>query len=72
MIQHADKALFGSEDLSFCLETILGTFLFSYCENKEKRAAKNVYNPHFRIDEDALGVRIKTHIVFVNHRLNFE
>ena len=65
-----DKALFGSEDFSSYQEKIPGTFLFIGCGNKEKGATWNVHNPHFRIDEDALAVGIKTHIALVSQLLN--
>lgn len=71
-LQLADKALFGSEDFSSYQEKIPGTFLFIGCGNKEKGATWNVHNPHFRIDEDALAVGIKTHIALVGQLLNDE
>ncbi|BBQ85128.1 TPA: amidohydrolase [Kluyvera ascorbata] len=71
-LQLADKALFGSEDFSSYQEKIPGTFLFIGCGNKEKGATWNVHNPHFRIDEDALAVGIKTHIALVSQLLNDE
>lgn len=67
-----EKALFGSEDFSSYQEKIPGTFLFIGCGNKEKGATWNVHNPHFRIDEDALAVGIKTHIALVSQLLNLE
>ncbi|WP_438443004.1 amidohydrolase [Kluyvera georgiana] len=67
-----EKALFGSEDFSSYQEKIPGTFLFIGCGNKEKGATWNVHNPHFRIDEDALAVGIKTHIALVSQLLNEE
>lgn len=67
-----EKALFGSEDFSSYQEKIPGTFLFIGCGNKEKGATWNVHNPHFRIDEDALAVGIKTHIALVSQLLNIE
>lgn len=67
-----DRALFGSEDFSSYQEKVPGTFLFIGCGNKEKGAIWNVHNPHFRIDEDALAIGIKTHIALVSPLLNDE
>ncbi|WP_407283712.1 amidohydrolase [Raoultella planticola] len=67
-----DRALFGSEDFSSYQEKVPGTFLFIGCGNKEKGAVWNVHNPHFRIDEDALAIGIKTHIALVSPLLNDE
>ncbi|MEX3019167.1 amidohydrolase [Kluyvera sp. STS39-E] len=67
-----EKALFGSEDFSSYQEKIPGTFLFVGCGNKDKGATWNVHNPHFRIDEDALAVGIKTHVALVSPLLNLE
>lgn len=67
-----DRPLFGSEDFSSYQEKVPGTFLFIGCGNKEKGAVWNVHNPHFRIDEDALAVGIKTHIALVSPLLNDE
>lgn len=71
-LQLQDKALFGSEDFSSYQEKIPGTFLFIGCGNAQKGATWNVHNPHFRIDEDALAVGIKTHIALVSELLNEE
>ena len=71
-LQLQDKALFGSEDFSSYQEKIPGTFLFIGCGNPQKGATWNVHNPHFRIDEDALAVGIKTHIALVSELLNEE
>lgn len=65
-LQLADRALFGSEDFSSYQEKIPGTFLFIGCGNEEKGAVWNVHNPHFRIDEAALAVGVKTHIALVS------
>ncbi|QZY37795.1 amidohydrolase [Enterobacter cancerogenus] len=65
-LQLADRALFGSEDFSSYQEKIPGTFLFIGCGNEETGAVWNVHNPHFRIDEAALAVGVKTHIALVS------
>ena len=65
-LQLADRALFGSEDFSSYQEKVPGTFLFIGCGNEEKGAAWNVHNPHFRIDEAALAVGVKTHVALVS------
>ncbi|HDC4392333.1 TPA: amidohydrolase [Enterobacter cloacae] len=65
-LQLADRALFGSEDFSSYQEKVPGTFLFIGCGNEEKGAVWNVHNPHFRIDEAALAVGVKTHVALVS------
>lgn len=65
-LQLADRALFGSEDFSSYQEKAPGTFLFIGCGNEEKGAVWNVHNPHFRIDEAALAVGVKTHVALVS------
>lgn len=65
-LQLADRALFGSEDFSSYQEKVPGTFLFIGCGNDEKGAVWNVHNPHFRIDEAALAVGVKTHVALVS------
>ena len=65
-LQLADRALFGSGDFSSYQEKVPGTFLFIGCGNEEKGAVWNVHNPHFRIDEAALAVGVKTHVALVS------
>lgn len=65
-LQLVDRPLFGSEDFSSYQEKVPGTFLFIGCGNPEKGAVWNVHNPHFCIDEEALGVGVKTHLALVS------
>ena len=65
----ADAPLFGSEDFSSYQQKVPGTFLFIGCGNKEKGTEWGLHNPHFRIDEDALAVGVKTHIALVSSLL---
>jgi len=62
----SSHSLVSSEDFSSYQEKIPGTFLFIGCGNEETGAVWNVHNPHFRIDEAALAVGVKTHIALVS------
>lgn len=62
----ADAPLFGSEDFSSYQQKVPGSFLFIGCGNKEKGTEWGLHNPHFRIDEDALAVGVKTHVALAS------
>jgi len=48
------KPLMGSEDFSYYLEKVPGTFLFLGTRNEEKGIVHPHHNPKFDVDEDAL------------------
>jgi len=50
------KALMGSEDFSYYLQKIPGTFVFLGVENKEKGIIYPQHHPKFDIDEDILPI----------------
>jgi len=50
------KPLMGSEDFSFYLQKIPGTFAFLGVENKEKGIIYPQHHPKYNIDEDILPI----------------
>jgi metal-dependent amidase/aminoacylase/carboxypeptidase family protein len=55
------KPLMGSEDFSFYLQKIPGTFVFLGVENKEKGIIYPQHHPKFDIDEDILPTGTALH-----------
>jgi metal-dependent amidase/aminoacylase/carboxypeptidase family protein len=55
------KPLMGSEDFSFYLQKIPGTFVFLGMENKEKGMIYPEHHPKFDIDEDILPTGTALH-----------
>jgi len=56
------KPLMGSEDFSFYLEKVPGTFAFPGVENKEKGIIYPHHHPKFNIDEDILPLGTPLHV----------
>jgi amidohydrolase len=56
------KPLMGSEDFSFYLQKIPGTFVFLGVENKEKGIIFPQHHPKFDIDEDILPIGTTLHV----------
>ena len=56
------KPLMGSEDFSFYLQKIPGTFVFLGVENKEKGIIYPQHHPKFDIDEDILPTGTALHV----------
>jgi len=56
------KPLMGSEDFSFYLEKVPGTFAFLGVENKEKAIIYPHHHPKFNIDEDILPLGTALHV----------
>jgi amidohydrolase len=56
------KPLMGSEDFSFYLQQIPGTFVFLGVENKEKGIIYPQHHPKFDIDEDILPTGTAFHV----------
>jgi len=55
------KPLMGSEDFSYYLHRIPGTFVFLGAENKEKGIIYPLHHPRYDIDEDILPVGAALH-----------
>ena len=56
------KPLMGSEDFSFYLQKVPGTFAFLGIENKEKGIIYPHHHPKFNIDEDILPLGTALHV----------
>jgi len=56
------KPLMGSEDFSFYLQKVPGTFAFLGVENKEKGIIYPHHHPKFDIDEDILPLGTALHV----------
>jgi amidohydrolase len=56
------KPLMGSEDFSFYLQKIPGTFAFLGVENKEKGIIYPQHHPKYEIDEDILPIGTTFHV----------
>jgi amidohydrolase len=56
------KPLMGSEDFSFYLQKVPGTFVFLGVENKEKGILYPQHHPKFNIDEDILPLGTALHV----------
>jgi metal-dependent amidase/aminoacylase/carboxypeptidase family protein len=56
------RPLMGSEDFSFYLEKVPGTFVFLGVENKEKGIIYPHHHPKFNIDEDILPLGTALHV----------
>jgi amidohydrolase len=56
------KPLMGSEDFSYYLQKIPGTFVFLGVENKEKGIIYPQHHPRYDIDEDILPVGAALHV----------
>jgi amidohydrolase len=56
------KPLMGSEDFSFYLQKIPGTFAFLGVENKEKGIIYPQHHPKYEIDEDILPIGTTLHV----------
>jgi len=56
------KPLMGSEDFSFYLQKVPGTFAFLGVENKEKGIIYPHHHPKFNIDEDILPLGTALHV----------
>jgi amidohydrolase len=56
------KPLMGSEDFSFYLQEIPGTFAFLGVENKEKGIIYPQHHPKYNIDEDILPIGTALHV----------
>jgi len=56
------RPLMGSEDFSFYLQKVPGTFTFLGVENKEKEIIYPHHHPKFNIDEDILPVGTALHV----------
>jgi len=56
------KPLMGSEDFSFYLQKVPGTFAFLGVENKEKGIIYPHHHPKFDIDEDILPIGAALHV----------
>jgi metal-dependent amidase/aminoacylase/carboxypeptidase family protein len=56
------KPLMGSEDFSFYLQKVPGTFAFLGVENKEKGITYPHHHPKFDIDEDILPLGTALHV----------
>ena len=56
------KPLMGSEDFSYYLQKIPGTFVFLGVENKEKGIIYPQHHPRFDIDEDILPIGTALHV----------
>ena len=56
------KPLMGSEDFSFYLQKIPGTFAFLGVENKDKGIIYPHHHPKFNIDEDILPIGTALHV----------
>jgi amidohydrolase len=56
------KPLMGSEDFSFYLQKIPGTFVFLGVENKGKGILYPQHHPKFDIDEDILPIGTTLHV----------
>jgi len=50
------KAMMGSEDFSYFLQKIPGTFVFLGVENKEKGITYPQHHPKYNLDEDVLPI----------------
>ena len=55
------KPLMGSEDFSYYLQKIPGTFVFLGAENKEKGIIYPQHHPRYDIDEDILPIGAALH-----------
>ncbi len=66
------KPLMGSEDFSYYLQRIPGTFVFLGMENREKRIAYPQHHPKFEIDEDILSIGTALHCAVTLEYLNGE
>jgi amidohydrolase len=56
------KPLMGSEDFSYYLQKIPGTFVFLGVENKEKGIIYSQHHPKYDIDEDVLPIGTAIHV----------
>jgi amidohydrolase len=56
------KPLMGSEDFSFYLQKIPGTFAFLGVENREKGIIYPQHHPKYNIDEDILPIGTTLHV----------
>jgi amidohydrolase len=56
------RPLMGSEDFSFYLQKVPGTFAFLGVENKEKGIIYPHHHPKFNIDEDILPLGTALHV----------
>lgn len=56
------KPLMGSEDFSFYLQKIPGTFVFLGVENKDKGIVYPHHHPKYNIDEDILPIGTALHV----------
>ncbi|MCS2162164.1 amidohydrolase [Scandinavium sp. H11S7] len=65
-LQTVTTPLFGSEDFSSYQQHVPGCFIFVGSRNPEIGAVWNVHNPHFRLDEEALKVGVKTHLSLIS------
>jgi len=71
------KALMGSEDFSYYLQKIPGTFVFLGVGNKEKGIIYPQHHPKYDIDEDvlpigtAINVAVSIEYLFKNKKIHF-
>jgi len=63
------KPLMGSEDFSFYLQKIPGTFAFLGVENKEKGIIYPQHHPKYNIDEDILPIGAALHVAVAREYL---
>lgn len=56
------KAMMGSEDFSYYLQKIPGTFVFLGVENKEKGITYPQHHPKYDLDEDVLPIGTALHM----------
>jgi amidohydrolase len=56
------KPLMGSEDFSYYLQKVPGTFVFLGVENKEKGIIYPQHHPKYDIDEDILPIGTTLHV----------
>lgn len=63
------KPLMGSEDFSYYLQKIPGTFVFLGVENKEKGILYPQHHPRYDIDEDILPIGAALHVAVAQEYL---
>ncbi|MGD0626584.1 MAG: amidohydrolase [Thermodesulfobacteriota bacterium] len=63
------KPLMGSEDFSYYLQKIPGTFVFLGVENKEKGIIYPQHHPRYDIDEDILPIGAALHVAVAQEYL---
>jgi amidohydrolase len=56
------KAMMGSEDFSYFLQKIPGTFVFLGVENKEKEITYPQHHPKYNLDEDVLPIGVTLNV----------